>query len=215
LKALLVKYSLQYQERGWTTTVDTVTNPPRQRNPAQVLCKDRSITTTKFDILDCPDIFTIVKIEDQGEKVREIDVVTKYSLVIACLAVTVSNASAQDAAKGEQIFKQCMTCHRIGPDAKNLIGPVLTGVIGRQSGTAPGFAYSALNKAAGENGLVWSNDLIMQYLPDPNAFLKKFLTDKGKPELATGVTKMTFHLSDEQQRKDVIAYIDTFSEKKN
>ena len=40
------------------------------------------------------------------------------------------------------------------------IGPVLTGVIGRQSGTAPGFAYSALNKAAGENGLVWSNDLI-------------------------------------------------------
>jgi cytochrome c len=158
-----------------------------------------------------------VKIEDQGEKVREIDVVTKYSLVIACLAAAaaVSNASAQDAAKGEQIFKQCMTCHRIGPDAKNLIGPVLTGVIGRQSGTAPGFAYSALNKAAGENGLVWSNDLIMQYLPDPNAFLKKFLTDKGKPELATGVTKMTFHLSDEQQRKDVIAYIDTFSEKKN
>jgi cytochrome c len=174
-------------------------------------------TTTKLDILDCPNVFTIDKTEDQGEKVREIDVVTKYSLVIACLAaaVTVSNASAQDAAKGEQIFKQCMTCHRIGPDAKNLIGPVLTGVIGRQSGTAPGFAYSALNKAAGENGLVWSNDLIMQYLPDPNAFLKKFLTDKGKPELATGVTKMTFHLSDEQQRKDVVAYIDTFSEKKN
>ena len=53
----------------------------------------------------------------------------------------------------------------------------------------------------------------MQYLPDPNAFLKKFLTDKGKPELATGVTKMTFHLADEQQRKDVIAYIDTFSRK--
>jgi len=26
---------------------------------------------------------------------------------------------------------------------------------------------------------------------------------------------MTFHLTDEQQRKDVIAYIDTFSEKKN
>ena len=25
---------------------------------------------------------------------------------------------AQDAAKGEQVFKQCMTCHRIGPDAR-------------------------------------------------------------------------------------------------
>jgi len=123
-------------------------------------------------------------------------------------------ALAQDADKGEQVFKQCMTCHRIGPDAKNLIGPSLTGVIGRQSGTAPGFAYSALNKNAGENGLVWSNDLIFAYLPDPNAFLKKFLTDKGKPDLAVGSTKMTFHLADEQQRKDVIAYIDKFSEKK-
>ena len=26
----------------------------------------------------------------------------------------------------------------------------------------------------------------MQYLPDPNAFLKKFLTDKGKADLAIG-----------------------------
>ena len=119
--------------------------------------------------------------------------------------------SGGDPAKGEQIFKQCMTCHRIGPDAKNMVGPVLTGVIGRQSGTAPGFSYSDLNKHAGENGLVWSEDLIFQYLPDPNAFLKKFLSDKGKEDLATGTTKMTFKLANEQQRKDVIAYIKTFS----
>jgi cytochrome c len=155
-------------------------------------------------------------------KRREYNVVTKAAMlafVAAAAAVAGGGACAQDAAggdatKGEQVFKQCMTCHRIGPDAKNLIGPVLTGVIGRQSGTAPGFAYSPLNKAAGENGLVWSNDLIFQYLPDPNAFLKKFLTDKGHPELAVGSTKMTFHLTDAQQRKDVIAYIDKFSEKK-
>ena len=106
----------------------------------------------------------------------------------SALAFSAGDAIAQDAAKGEQVFKQCMTCHRIGPDAKNLVGPVLTGVIGRQSGTAPGFAYSPLNKAAGENGLVWSDALVMEYLPDPNAFLKKFLTDKGKPDLATGST---------------------------
>jgi cytochrome c len=134
------------------------------------------------------------------------------AFVAAAAVLSSGGAFAQDATKGEQVFKQCMTCHRIGPDAKNLIGPVLTGVIGRQSGTAPGFAYSTLNKSAGENGLVWSDDLIMQYLPDPNAFLKKFLTDKGKPDLATGSTKMTFHLTDEQQRKDVIAYINKFSD---
>jgi cytochrome c len=139
---------------------------------------------------------------------------TVLALIAATLVLPAGAASAQDATKGEQVFKQCMTCHRIGPDAKNLVGPVLTGVIGRQSGTAPGFAYSTINKAAGENGLVWSDDLIMQYLPDPNAFLKKFLTDKGKADLATGSTKMAFKLADEQQRKDVIAYINKFSEKK-
>ena len=40
------------------------------------------------------------------------------------------------------------------------------------------------------------------------------LTEKGKPDLATGSTKMAFKLADEQQRKDVIAYIDKFSDKK-
>jgi cytochrome c len=140
-------------------------------------------------------------------------VITIRGVLFAAGTVLLSAGTcvAQDAAKGEQIFKQCMTCHRIGPDAKNMVGPVLTGVIGRQSGTAPGFAYSPLNKAAGEAGLVWSEDLIFQYLPDPNAFLKKFLTDKGKADQATGSTKMAFKLAGEEQRKDVIAYIKTFS----
>ena len=38
-----------------------------------------------------------------------------------------------------------------------------------------------------------------------------FLGDKGHPELATSPTKMTFLLVDPQQRKDVIAYLKTFS----
>lgn len=138
-----------------------------------------------------------------------------YPKFVAALAFIVLGSAtdvvAQDAAKGEQVFKQCMVCHRVGPEAKNLVGPVLTGIIGRQSGTAPDFAYSPLNKAAGDNGLVWTEALLMDYLPDPNAFLKKFLTDKGKANLATGATKMVFKLPNEQQRKDVVAYLKTFS----
>lgn len=164
---------------------------------------------------------TVLKQIDRCNEVQERNVVTRSLTKLAIVSGVLIGgslisgaASAQDAAKGEVVFKQCMTCHRIGPDAKNLVGPALTGVIGRQSGTAPGFSYSALNKAAGENGLVWSNEQIVAYLPDPNAFLKKFLTDKGKADLATGSTKMAFKLADEQQRKDVVAYIDKFSEKK-
>jgi cytochrome c len=141
-------------------------------------------------------------------------VIPAFALIPLRFGFAAGEGSGGDAAKGEQIFKQCMTCHRIGPEAKNMVGPVLTGVIGRQSGTAPGFSYSSLNKNAGENGLVWTDDLIFQYLPDPNAFLKKFLSDKGKEDLATGTTKMTFKLANEQQRKDVIAYINTFSPEK-
>lgn len=134
---------------------------------------------------------------------------------VAAIAASLSGgAVAQDAAKGEQVFKQCMACHRIGPDAKNVVGPMLTGLIGRKAGTVEGYSYSALNKASGEAGLVWTNELLMDYLADPNGFLKKFLTEKGKADQATGASKMTFKLANEQQRKDVIAYIDKFSEKK-
>jgi cytochrome c len=100
-----------------------------------------------------------------------------------------------------------MTCHRIGPGAKNAVGPTHNGLIGRTAGTVPGFAYSSLNKSAGEAGLVWTEQNIYDYLADPNEFLKKFLTDKGKADQATGSTKMAFKLADDKERKDVIAYI--------
>jgi cytochrome c len=132
------------------------------------------------------------------------------AVAITCFAVA-SPAIAADTAKGETVFKKCMLCHRIGPDAANLIGPVLTGVIGRKAGTYPGYNYSPLMKAAGENGLVWTEDDIKSYLPDPSAFLKKFLTDKGKADLATGSAKMLFRLPSEHERDDVIAYLKTFS----
>lgn len=126
-------------------------------------------------------------------------------------ALSGEKVAAQDAAKGEIVFKTCMACHRIGPKATNLVGPVLNDLVGRQAGTVPAFRYSALNKHAGENGLVWNEDQIFEYLADPNAFLKKFLTEKGKPDLAVGATLMPIKLPDAQQRKDVIAYIKTFS----
>jgi cytochrome c len=112
-----------------------------------------------------------------------------------------------DPTAGEQVYKKCMVCHRIGPGAKNAVGPTQNGLIGRTAGKAEGFSYSTLNTHAGENGLVWTEQAIFDYLPDPNAFLKKFLTDKGKADLATGSTKMSFKLASEQERKDVIAYI--------
>ena len=138
----------------------------------------------------------------------------RIALLAAGIVGAAGAANAQaagDAAEGEAVFKKCQTCHRIGEGAKNLVGPVLTGVLGRKAGTAEGFNYSALNKSTGENGLVWTDELVFAYLEDPNAFLKKFLTEKGKEDLAVGATKMVFKLADETERRNVIAYLKTFS----
>lgn len=130
---------------------------------------------------------------------------------IVAAAGTPVQAAEGDPVKGELVFKKCMTCHRVGDGAKNATGPVLNGVIGRQAGTAADYRYSTLNHDAGENGLHWTEENIFAYLPDPSAFLKKYLTDAGKPELAKGTTKMAFKLPKEQERLDVIAYLRQFS----
>ena len=48
-------------------------------------------------------------------------------------------ASAQDAAKGEAVFKQCMTCHRAD---KNMVGPALAGGSATASVSFPAFGSS-------------------------------------------------------------------------
>jgi cytochrome c len=127
----------------------------------------------------------------------------------ATLAVMVTPfaAKAQDPAAGEDVFRKCRACHQVGATARNGVGPVQNGLIGRKAGTYDGYAYSELNKAAGAAGLVWTEENVFAYLADPGAFLKKFLTDAGKADQAAGNTKMVFKLADEQERKDVIAYL--------
>jgi cytochrome c len=138
-----------------------------------------------------------------------VPLVAAAAAVFTTLASLVSSASAQDAAAGEAVFKKCRACHQVGVGAKAGVGPAQNSLIGRTAGTFEGFSYSALNKAAGEAGLVWTETNVFEYLADPNTFLKKFLTDKGKADLATGSTKMVFKLADDQDRKDVIAYLKT------
>lgn len=122
--------------------------------------------------------------------------------------------AAGDAEKGEKVFRRCSTCHMVGPNARNKIGPVLNNVFGRAAGTAEDYKYSTINKNAGEAGLVWTPELVAAYLPDPNKFLMDFLKDAGQADKAKGRTKMSFRLRKDDEIADVIAYLQTFSEKK-
>ena len=113
-------------------------------------------------------------------------------------------AAAQDAAKGKQVFNQCMACHALD---HAVVGPPLGGVIGRPAGSVAGFSYSALMKAAGDAGLVWNTDEVTAYLVNPTEYLTTYV--KGKGKTATGSSKMIFMLANETQRKNVAAYLAT------
>ena len=131
-------------------------------------------------------------------------------ILMSALAVSVlfsgHTATAQDVAAGEKVFKKCTACHKIGDGAKNGVGPALNNIIGQPIGSIEGFKYSKTLIAANEAGLVWEEAGIADYIADPKAYMKAALDDpKAKP-------KMAFKLKDEQQRKDVAAYIAGFSE---
>ena len=115
-------------------------------------------------------------------------------MAMGLLAGIQASGLAQDVAAGEKDFLVCRACHQIGPNAKNAVGPVLNGIVGRTAGTYPNYEYSAANK---DSGLVW--------LPDE---LDKYLTS---PQTVVPHTKMIFPgLKDAQKRKDVIAFLGQF-----
>ncbi len=111
----------------------------------------------------------------------------------AGLLLTSAPAMAADAAAGAKVFKtQCTVCH--SPVAgKNLVGPSLFGIVGRQAGSAPGFHYSAANKGS---GVTWDAATLDKYLPNPRAFIH-------------GTTMSYAGLKNDTQRADLIAYLAT------
>src|SRR5665647_1609353 len=108
--------------------------------------------------------------------------------------LSISGAQAQDAVAGEKNFGVCKACHQIGENAKNSVGPVLNGVIGRPAGTYAGYSYSAANK---NSGLTWDDATFREYIKDPRAKVPG--------------TKMIYAgLKDEQKVNDLLAYLKQF-----
>ena len=105
------------------------------------------------------------------------------------------DSSPGNAEAGAVVFRRCMACHQVGPDAKNGVGPVLNGVVGRAAGVYPDYSYSAANK---NSGLTWDEPTLTTYLHAPR-------------KLVPG-TKMTFAgLNKDQEIADVIAYLKQFN----
>jgi cytochrome c len=84
----------------------------------------------------------------------------------ALASALATTAVAQDVTAGEKTFNVCRACHEIGDGAKNEVGPVLNGVVGRKSGSYPGYNYSDANR---NSGLIWDEATLQEYLKNPKA----------------------------------------------
>ena len=99
--------------------------------------------------------------------------------------------------KGAQTAKQCGICHNFQEGQGPKVGPDLYGTVGRAVASVPGFNYSAALKAKGGT---WTFDALNKWLTKPSAYVPG--------------TAMTFAgLSNEKQRADVIAYLNSLSAK--
>ena len=119
----------------------------------------------------------------------------RRSLPLAALlaAVWPLSGRAADVEAGQAVFKsQCGICH--SPLAeKNMVGPTLFGLIGRKSGSVPGFHYSAANRAA---EITWDAGTLDKYLTAPR-------------EVVPGTIMTYGGLKDAAKRADLIAYLET------
>ena len=101
-----------------------------------------------------------------------------------------------DLAHGEKVFKKCTACHMIAAGGKNMIGPNLWSVIGRQAGIVSDYKYS---KAMVAYGKEWTFEEMNSYLIKPQAYVKG--------------TKMAFAgLRKEKDRASVILYMNSKSD---
>ncbi|WP_417769840.1 c-type cytochrome [Stappia sp.] len=96
--------------------------------------------------------------------------------------------------RGRQVFLACQACHQVGSKARHRVGPTLNNIFGRRAGTLEGFNYSGGMRDAGQNGLVWNEAELSNFIEAPARHVP-------------GTTMMYRGLPDEDDRTALVAFI--------
>ena len=144
-------------------------------------------------------LFHVEKPKEAAYKIEGLEVATTNSTTENANAKVVEAVDIKallamgDLAHGEKVFKKCSACHMIAAGGKNMIGPNLWSVIGRQAGVVSDYKYS---KAMIAYGKEWTFEEMNNYLIKPQAYIKG--------------TKMPFAvLRKEKDRASVILYMNS------
>jgi len=128
------------------------------------------------------------------------------SLALATATVPAAAQDGGDPEAGEKVYNGaglCRTCHMVGEDAKSMVGPPLNDLFGRQAGTHEGYKqYSSATKEAGEEGLVWNEETLYEYLKNPSDYIPGNRMGQMYPQ----------GLQSKEDRENVIAYLKTFDD---
>ena len=130
--------------------------------------------------------------------IQSVTQMTPTGIVAAVLLASLSACAptkaleAGNAARGSALYgNDCGSCHQVDADA---FGPHHRGIIGRRAGSVAGYPYST---ALAHAGFFWTEPLLDRWLSDPDALVP------GQ--------RMEAHVSDPQDRADLIAYLKTLT----
>ena len=115
-----------------------------------------------------------------------------WPALLLLLALAPSQQSAAGPAEGRRYFAaNCAGCHSTSR-GENRTGPSLVRIMGRKSGTAPGYNYSPGLKAA---NITWNSESLDSWLQ--------------KPTNDVHTTRMMISVRSRTDRQNLIAYLHT------
>ena len=129
------------------------------KEPCMENCKPSSKIVMRASVIDVTpeETATIQKTEQPVSTLEKVDVVSIDPELIKA---------------GKKVFKKCKACHAVGEGAKNKSGPQLYNIIGRKMGSSDRYKYSKGFKLALDEGRIWNEELMIEFLRKPKKFIK-------------------------------------------